>query len=354
MKHSLKFLTASAIALAAPLALAQSAGTWLARVGATTITPSVTSGNMTAPSFAGTKSDVGAASQVSGGVTYFYTDNVSVDLPLALPFKHKLYGAGALAAAGQIGEVQSLPMTVFLQYRFMDANSQFRPYVGLGATYAYFSNAVGSGALTAMTNPGGPATTLKVDSKEFWNYTFEEMGERDLPAMVDYFLTTSGAPQLTYVGWSQGNTEMFLGAISDEPYKPLGGAPATTVGAFLTAHVTHHIALSPVVYLEHAQSLFIKFLADAGVADLIEVGGWARVRVCACACVRACMCVRAWVCVCACACEYVCALRVGPAFRAVHVLLPGGGGSPLARPDSVVVPVLMTTYGLCCPACTLR
>ena len=168
-------------------------------------------------------------------------------------------------------------------------------------------------------------TTLKVDSKEFWNYTFEEMGERDLPAMVDYFLTTSGAPQLTYVGWSQGNTEMFLGAISDEPYKPLGGAPATTVGAFLTAHVTHHIALSPVVYLEHAQSLFIKFLADAGVADLIEVGGWARVRVCACACVRACMCVRAWVCVCACACEYVCALRVGPAFRAVHVLLPGGG-----------------------------
>jgi outer membrane protein len=165
MKHSLKFFAATAIALAAPLALAQSAGTWLARVGATTITPNVTSGDMTTPSFAGTKSDVGAASQVSGGVTYFYTDNVSVDLPLALPFKHKLYGAGALAAAGQIGEVQSLPMTVFLQYRFMDANSQFRPYVGLGATYAYFSNAVGSGALTAMTNPGGPATTLKVDSK---------------------------------------------------------------------------------------------------------------------------------------------------------------------------------------------
>ena len=165
MKHSLKFLTASAIALAAPLALAQSAGTWLARVGATTITPSVTSGDMTAPSFAGTKSDVGAASQISGGITYFYTDNLSVDLPLALPFKHKLYGAGALAAAGQIGEVQSLPMTVFLQYRFMDAKSQFRPYLGLGATYAYFTNAVGSGALTTMTNPGGPATTLKVDSK---------------------------------------------------------------------------------------------------------------------------------------------------------------------------------------------
>ena len=120
---------------------------------------------MTAPSFAGTKSDVSSASQVSGGVTYMYTDNFSVDVPLALPFTHKLIGAGALAGAGQIGEVQALPLTVFFQYRFMEADSQFRPYVGIGATYAYFFNEKGGAALTAMTNPGGPATTIKVDSK---------------------------------------------------------------------------------------------------------------------------------------------------------------------------------------------
>jgi outer membrane protein len=120
---------------------------------------------MTAPSFKGTKTDVSSASQVSGGITYMLTDNISIDVPLALPFTHKLDGAGALAGAGQIGEVQALPMTVFLQYRLMEANSQFRPYVGLGATYAYFFNEKGGAALTAMTNPGGPATTLKVDSK---------------------------------------------------------------------------------------------------------------------------------------------------------------------------------------------
>jgi outer membrane protein len=93
------------------------------------------------------------------------TNNVSVDVPLALPFKHKLYGAGAIAGVGQIGEVQALPITVFLQYRFMEANSKFRPYVGLGATYAKFFNEQGSGTLTALTNPGGPPTKLKVDSK---------------------------------------------------------------------------------------------------------------------------------------------------------------------------------------------
>ena len=147
------------------MASAQSAGSWLGRVGMTSIAPQVTSGNMSAPSFAGTKSDVSSASQVSGGITYMYTDNFSVDVPLALPFTHKLIGAGALAGAGQIGEVQALPLTVFFQYRFLEANSQFRPYLGLGATYAYFFNEKGGAALTAMTNPGGPTTTIKVDSK---------------------------------------------------------------------------------------------------------------------------------------------------------------------------------------------
>ena len=165
MKKSIAFLTFSALALAASLASAQSAGSWLGRVGMTTIAPQVSSEEMTAPSFKGTKTDVSSASQVSGGVTYMYTDNFSVDVPLALPFTHKLYGAGALAGAGQIGQVQALPLTVFFQYRFMEADSQFRPYVGLGGTYAYFFNEKGGAALTAMTNPGGPATTIKVDSK---------------------------------------------------------------------------------------------------------------------------------------------------------------------------------------------
>lgn len=165
MKKSFPFLTFSVLALASSMACAQSAGSWLGRLGLTTIAPQVSSGDMTAPSFAGTKSDVSSATQLSGGVTYMYTDNISIDVPLALPFTHKLYGAGALAAAGQIGEVQALPMTVFLQYRFLEADSQWRPYVGLGATYAYFFNEKGGAALTAMTNPGGPTTTIKVDSK---------------------------------------------------------------------------------------------------------------------------------------------------------------------------------------------
>jgi outer membrane protein len=165
MKHSKQWAVITVVLGLAGVANAQSAGSWMARAGVTTIAPQVTSGDLSAPSFAGTKTDVGSATQLGGGISYMLTNNVSVDVPLALPFKHKLYGAGAIAGVGQIGEVQALPITVFLQYRFMEANSKFRPYVGLGATYAKFFNEQGSGTLTALTNPGGPPTKLKVDSK---------------------------------------------------------------------------------------------------------------------------------------------------------------------------------------------
>lgn len=165
MKHSKKWIVAAVVLGLGGVANAQSTGTWMARVGVTTIAPQVTSGDLSAPSFAGTKTDVGSDTQPGGGISYMLTDNFSVDVPLALPFHHKLYGAGAIAGVGQIGEVQALPITVFLQYRFLEASAKFRPYVGLGATYAYFFNEQGNGTLTALTNPGGTPTKLKVDSQ---------------------------------------------------------------------------------------------------------------------------------------------------------------------------------------------
>jgi outer membrane protein len=165
MKTSLKIIVAVVMVVTHWQALAQSAGTRLVRFGATQIAPQVTSGNLTAPSFANTQTDVGKDTQLSGGLSYMYTDNLSVDIPVALPFTHKLLGAGALAGAGQLGSVKSLPFTVFGQYRFNQATSTFRPYLGLGITYAYFFDEQGSNALTATTNPGGTPTSLSVASK---------------------------------------------------------------------------------------------------------------------------------------------------------------------------------------------
>ena len=170
MNNQVKFLAAAAAAiLAAGSVSAQTAGSWMVRAGATNLAPVGPSSCMSAPDYGDgsgcTRSNVRASTQLAGGVTYMYTDNISVDVPLALPFKHDLIGAGSLEGAGKLGEVQALPITVFLQYRFLQANSRFRPYVGLGITYAHFFKEQGSYHLTQTTNPGGPGTTFSVDSK---------------------------------------------------------------------------------------------------------------------------------------------------------------------------------------------
>jgi outer membrane protein len=171
MKYQMKFIALAAALLAAGSVCAQSAGSWMVRAGVTTVAPVGPSENLSAPSLyilgtdTGSQTSTGSNTQLGGGITYMVTDNISVDVPLALPFKHKLYGAGAIEGVGQIGEVQALPVTVFLQYRFLEANAKFRPYLGLGATYAYFFNEQGSGVLTGLTNPGGPPTKLSVESK---------------------------------------------------------------------------------------------------------------------------------------------------------------------------------------------
>jgi outer membrane protein len=149
----------------APAASAQSAGQYTVKVGANKITPQVESGDVSAPALPGTKAAVGADTEPVLMVAYGLTDNISAEIDMGLPYKHKFYGAGAVQGLGQIGSVQSLPPTAFIQYRFFEPKAMFRPYVGLGATYAYFQKESGSGALTATTNIGGQPTTFKVKNK---------------------------------------------------------------------------------------------------------------------------------------------------------------------------------------------
>lgn len=164
--HARFALTAAAALLASASAQAQSTGTLMLRAGASQIKPHVSSGDLTAPSFPGTQADIRANTQLAGGISYMLTDNVSVDVPLALPFKHEIVGAGAIAGVGKIGEVRALPITVLGQYRFMDPTSAFRPYLGAGITYAKFYKAKSTAALSALTGgtPSNP-TTISVKSK---------------------------------------------------------------------------------------------------------------------------------------------------------------------------------------------
>ncbi|GGX92117.1 outer membrane beta-barrel protein [Massilia dura] len=150
---------------AAPGAAAQAQGDWTVKIGVNKITPKVESGNVSAPALPNTKADVGTDTKPILNLGYFVTDNIVAELDLGAPYRHKLFGADAIAGTGQLGTVDVLPPTLFAQYRFFRPDAVFRPYVGMGVTYAYFRRERGSAQLTSVLNTGGPASTFSLEAK---------------------------------------------------------------------------------------------------------------------------------------------------------------------------------------------
>jgi outer membrane protein len=144
-------------------AQAQVAGQAMIKVGFNRIMPKVQSGDLSPPALPDSQIDVDAANGVIITGTYMFTDNWSWEFIGGLPYKHDIVGAGSVAGVGKLGSVHQISPTALLQYRFMPAYAVFRPYVGLGVTYAVFYDTEGSAALTAITNPGGAAVTIGSD-----------------------------------------------------------------------------------------------------------------------------------------------------------------------------------------------
>jgi outer membrane protein len=161
-----KLLVAAGALAVAGGAAAQSKGQFTVSLGANQLKPKVESGAISAPALPNSIGDVGKDTQPIAVITYGLTDNISVETAIGTPYKHKIYGAGAIEAGGQLGTVKALPAIALLQYRFFEPNARFRPYVGLGVTYAMFQKETGSFRMTALTNPGGGVpTTFKIDDK---------------------------------------------------------------------------------------------------------------------------------------------------------------------------------------------
>ena len=158
----LPVVTACAIAMGfVSPCFAQSAGHWSYKIGENIIRPKVSSGDLTAPGPAGVKVDVGHAYAPIISATTMLTDHIATELVIGLPYRHDIFGKGTADGVGKIASVQQLPPTLFLQYRFQEAEAKFRPYLGLGLTYAYFRDARPTATLIALLGP----TTMEVDSR---------------------------------------------------------------------------------------------------------------------------------------------------------------------------------------------
>lgn len=53
-------------------------------------------------------------------------------------------------------------------------------------------------------------TVLKPDREKFWQFSFDQMGQRDLPTMLNYVLELTRQEKLTYIGHSMGCMTFFV------------------------------------------------------------------------------------------------------------------------------------------------
>lgn len=91
-------------------------------------------------------------------------------------------------------------------------------------------------------------TVLNPDKdKKYWEYSFPELGDFDAPAQIDFVREMTGVEKLTYIGHSQGTTQMFYALSTDHD--------------FWVDRINLFVALAPVVNLGNTDSSFIQFIA---------------------------------------------------------------------------------------------
>ncbi|CAH0403267.1 unnamed protein product [Chilo suppressalis] len=102
----------------------------------------------------------------------------------------------------------------------------------------------------------------------YWQFTADEMGRYDLPAMVDFVLNNTGSEKLNYVGFSQGGGTFFI-MCSERPeycekvYVMIALAPATRL--LNSRLLSFRVAAQSAALLEND-------LRSAGVGEVLNRG----------------------------------------------------------------------------------
>ena len=124
-------------------------GDWIVRGGYTNINPTSNNGEVV---------NLGDQSNLTATFAYLVTDNVGLEVLAGLPFEHDIFDK-ALGTGLKIGSGKHLPPTVTLQYYF-NANSNVRPYLGIGINHTFFFKEKTTGPLSGASLDIGSSTDL--------------------------------------------------------------------------------------------------------------------------------------------------------------------------------------------------
>ena len=89
---------------------------------------------------------------------YYFTDHISTEFVFGIPPKFDITGKGRFSNFGVLGHAYQWSPALLLRYTFTDAPAKFRPYVGIGATYIWFTGAKITNGSFEKGVLGGPTT----------------------------------------------------------------------------------------------------------------------------------------------------------------------------------------------------
>ncbi|MDR6859083.1 OmpW/AlkL family protein [Variovorax guangxiensis] len=162
-------------ALGPGAAMAQQAGNWQLGAGWLHFSPQDSSKPLTLTSpvsavLPGSYASVGNSDTLGLNATYFVDSHWAVEGVMGIPPKFKLTGTGTLARIGELGEARQWSPTLLGKYYFNEGTAKLRPFVGLGATYVWYSDvALTTGLQGALGSqlrqpPLSTTTTAKLDN----------------------------------------------------------------------------------------------------------------------------------------------------------------------------------------------
>ena len=93
-------------------------------------------------------------------------------------------------------------------------------------------------------------TSLDPKSKEFWDFSFHEIGVYDLPATIDYILGKIQQKEIFYIGHSQGTAAFYVMCSLKPEYN---------------AKIKAQFSMAPIAFVNHMFSPIMHFLAAFNV-----------------------------------------------------------------------------------------
>ena len=126
------------------------------------------------------------------------------------------------------------------------------------------------------TKYGMVHATLDRHEKEFWDFYMEEMGLIDTPMFIDFILEKTGLEQLSYVGHSEGTTQMFLGASLNPTYFKekinlyIALAPVASTVNMGKTWMTNHLRLIQFVVVD-VLKYYNWFAPMPEIVELVEI-----------------------------------------------------------------------------------